>query len=351
MTCWLVSSRHADKLAGRTGTSRQTERGDHMLSREVIESICVRLQTGETVEESKLEVKQAWPTLKTASGKDNRAERMEFLKDLVAMANTPGPTGHIVYGVAKNGTLHDAPFRVCGLRDESELHGLAVKYVTFTPRCEVRGVEINNVTVSVLEVPPSLDKPHVIGLYETPSGQTVQNYVPVRKSTGIFPASKYDYEYMMYDRKNIEPDYAIEAFLAQAPVFVRMRDEAYLDLDVSLAFLNHGRRPIAIMSSELHIGSDLSEDMRSDTDFFCFAHFPESKAVQSVQDIRYLPVVVPANGVVTASLVYRIRRDSVFFSELEDSVSNKGALEFILSFTGLGGYNYRTGCLRGLLVK
>lgn len=327
------------------------ERDDHMLSPEAIEGICARLKAGETVEESKLDIKQAWPALKTMDGKDNRSQRMEFLKDLVAMANTPGPTGHIVYGVAKDGTLHDAPFGSCGLRDESQLHGLVVRYVTPPPRCEVRPLEMEHGVVSVLEVPPSLSKPHFIGLYETPSGQTRENYVPIRHLTSINPANPSDFEHMIYDRKNIEPDYAIEAFLAQAPVFVRMRDEAYLDLDVSLAFLNHGRRPIAIMSSELHIGSDLSEDMRSDTDFFCFAHFPESKAVQSVQDIRYLPVVVPANGVVTASLVYRIRRDSVFFSELEDSVSNKGALEFILSFTGLGGYNYRTGCLRGLLVK
>jgi hypothetical protein len=327
------------------------ERDDHMLSPEAIEGICARLKAGETVEESKLDIKQAWPALKTMDGKDNRSQRMEFLKDLVAMANTPGPTGHIVYGVAKDGTLHDAPFGSCGLRDESQLHGLVVRYVTPPPRCEVRPLEMEHGVVSVLEVPPSLSKPHFIGLYETPSGQTRENYVPIRHLTSINPANPSDFEHMIYDRKNIEPDYALEAFLAQAPVFIRMRDAAHLDLDITLALMNHGRRPVAIMSSALHLGSELSEDMRSDTGFPCFAYFLESKAVQSVQDIRYLPIVVPANGVVTASPVYRIRKDSALLPRLEDDARNRAAFEFTLSFTGLGGYSYRTDDLRGSLAK
>jgi hypothetical protein len=264
-----------------------------------------RLKAGQTVEDPKVELKRAWPKL-AGAGQDERTIS-EFLKDLVAIANTPGLTGYLIYGIdGKTGDLHEAALSQSGLRDQSELRGLVVKHVTRPVNFEVLETAVDGdsgkVNISVIAVRPSLDKPHVIGRYVPKSGQPIQNFVPVRKSTGIFPADKHDFEFMFYDRKNVEPEYALRIVTLDSGMIVNSRHTKdirakteEMDIHLQVAFENYGRRPIAVTESHLVLEPHGLLGMIRP----CSFHLDEYKenAGQPRVSIRDNWIIVPSNQI------------------------------------------------------
>lgn len=199
-------------------------------------------------EKRKLEFKREWYDLTNA----NRIE--EFCKDVAAMANTPGPDGFIVIGLGEDGTLTNSPILNCGLADASQITNIIIKRVRPSIQFEIHTItleEEGNKVISVIKIPPSLDKPHVIGKYKNH-----QNYIPIRNGVQVSPANHADLEYMFYDRKNIVPDYAL-GFLPIHGIpgagSKRKGTDTILVLTSRFILQNTGRNPIAIISANLFI--------------------------------------------------------------------------------------------------
>lgn len=69
----------------------------------------------------------------------------------------------------------------------------------------------NGKRVTVIEIPCSTNKPHVIKEYVTPKGKQIPMFIPIRKSTSINAANKYDLDSMYFERnKRIVVDYGLD---------------------------------------------------------------------------------------------------------------------------------------------
>src|SRR5689334_13018600 len=191
-------------------------------------------QNGATKENDKFDFKQEWYDLSTDQGKS------EFIKDTSSIANTFGPDGLIVIGFNdKTNTYHPAYFKDSRLRDVSELNKLINSKVKDGYDVIVHDFEVEGKPLSILQIPPSLSKPHVITLH-----RNEQNRIFVRKGTSTWPASKQDLELMFYDRKNIVPEYEIHCTYSVPSINATINDE--LAFKFYLHVENSGRRPVAI---------------------------------------------------------------------------------------------------------
>ncbi|MGB7291653.1 MAG: RNA-binding domain-containing protein [Thermodesulfobacteriota bacterium] len=65
------------------------------INAEYIRNLAKGFYKDEETERPKLDVKRKWYDL----SENNKRDVEEFCKDLAAMANTPGPEGHIIIGV------------------------------------------------------------------------------------------------------------------------------------------------------------------------------------------------------------------------------------------------------------
>ena len=86
----------------------------------------------------------------------------EFSKDLTVIANTPGPTGHLIIGInEKTGDLKNSPFSDSGLRDISDLHKIIVKCVDRQFDFEYSEINYEEdsqpVIIGIFIIPPSID--------------------------------------------------------------------------------------------------------------------------------------------------------------------------------------------------
>lgn len=217
----------------------------------IIESALSSSQQGQQIESDKIDFKRCWYDLKAPK------DINEFLKDTSSIANTVGLDGFIIIGFDdKLKTFHGAKFADCGLRDLTDIGNLIIKGVDNGFDINCYDININGNAMSVLHIPPSLDKPHVIRNYIKYDGNSQKpnpHRIFVRKSTATREASKYDIEMMFYDRKNIIPEYKLMAsvdfqdvVVGTVPFFTGGDLYEHIKLSLSLTFENAGRRPIAI---------------------------------------------------------------------------------------------------------
>jgi hypothetical protein len=149
------------------------------------------------------------------------------------------------------------------LRDSSELINLINKKVDRLFDLTSLDFEIAGKKLSVLHIPPSINKPHIIRLYQTfekdgSIKKEEENKVFVRKNSRVFPASKYDFELMYYDRKNIVPDYELYANYHPSTAVFNLHREDKLIMTIHLTIENTGRRPVAIstITIEIEVGAE-----------------------------------------------------------------------------------------------
>src|ERR1700752_1194056 len=113
-------------------------------------------------ENRKIEFKERWYDLTDLSGIN------EFLKDASAMANTFGPDGMIIVGYNdKTKSQTSATFKDSRLPDTSRIIDLINKRVDRLFEVDIIEIEINGIPTSIIHIPPSIDKPHVIRNYQT----------------------------------------------------------------------------------------------------------------------------------------------------------------------------------------
>lgn len=225
------------------------EREVHMLIKSYIDQALAGLEK----ENPKFDFKASWYSLK------NLVDINEFLKDTTSIANTVGPNGYIVIGFdAKAKKFMPSNFRDSGLRDSAEIINLINKRVDQLFTLNTLDIRVDGNDISVIEIPASLNKPHVIRNYQTfyPDGKInkeEENKIFVRKNSRIFPASKYDIALMYYDRKNITPEYELECYLNFNHSVYNIIHNERLCLDTHVTIENSGRRPVAISNIQFSV--------------------------------------------------------------------------------------------------
>lgn len=215
-------------------------------------------------ENPKFDFKRSWYDLKKPK------DINEFLKDTSSIANTIGPDGFIVIGFDdKRNEFYNSTFKASNLRDSSDLINLINSRVDRLFTINTVDININGNSLSVIHIPPSLDKPHVIRQYikfdkEGKVKQEEDNKIFVRRNSSSVSASKYDLELMYYDRKNIIPDYLLFGnFHVKASQFGKVNG-AITSFATHFTLENTGRRPLAISHIKLIVcefNPPLEEDM------------------------------------------------------------------------------------------
>ncbi|MDD8018872.1 MAG: ATP-binding protein [Bacteroidota bacterium] len=264
----------------------------------------VRLKNGEQVEESKLELKRQWPHFKSTSKDSLKVIQSEFLKDLVALANKPGPEGYLVFGIdGKTGEVFDSQFKQSGLKDIVELRQLVVKYVDLPVDFELIELQMIGKTISVLIVPPSVNKPHFITHYVTSKGIQIDNFIPIRKTTAVFPATRSDVELMYYDRKNVEPEYALNIFTYNPHISVN-GSQGVISVDFQMVFENYGRKPIVIVKSTMTIDAAPEAGIPRDV-VLSLTRYSEHSVQDRESFLSNRFLTVPSNQVATLMVKYQ----------------------------------------------
>ena len=217
-----------------------------------IDDLLLKIRAREVVEHEKLDIKREWYKLNTPEGSD------EFCKDISAIANTTSyEEGIIIIGVdEKKADLINSPFKMSGIKDESDLRGIVVKKVNRPPDYILEEISVNDgkkkpIKLCVIRIPPSYTKPHILKSYKKNS-----HYTPIRKGTSIHSATRDDYEIMFYDRTKFEPENRIEVNVYNPKLDFNSRklgEHHYISATAYLVLDNSGRRPATITGAKLDL--------------------------------------------------------------------------------------------------
>jgi Predicted transcriptional regulator containing an HTH domain and an uncharacterized domain shared with the mammalian protein Schlafen len=217
----------------------------------LVRTYIMQAKAGLEVENPKVDFKACWYNLTTAYGIN------EFVKDTSAIANTFGLDGFIIVGYdEKVKCLSNAKFLSCGLKNTSQIQDLINKKVDRLFDINIYDVVIDEIEICIIHIPPSIDKPHVIRLYQSfdKDGnikKVEDQKIFVRKGSTTRPAGKNDLELMYYDRKNIIPEYKILSSFKRDDFLINTNRVALIATP-HISFENLGRRPICISSIKLN---------------------------------------------------------------------------------------------------
>lgn len=185
-----------------------------------VESRLAIAAAGGSVEEIKLDLKKEWYKLRDDAGKKNELEISEFLKDVSAIANSyGGGDGYIIIGVKelkgnKGVEFFESNLTDSGYDDESDFINLLKSRID-----KVFNIQILDHTftideaerkVSIVYIPPSISKPHVVVEYRNRNNQVFKNEVFIRIGGTNEIASKADFDRMYLERPTIQTESEIE---------------------------------------------------------------------------------------------------------------------------------------------
>jgi len=280
-------------------------------------------------ENNKFDFKRQWYDLKSPNGIS------EFLKDTTAIANTFGLHGYIVIGFDdKAKEYFNSKFSNSGLKDKILLADLIIKHVDRLFTMDELDITIDGHSLSVIHIPPSIDKPHVIRSYKTFDKQEKEKIevqrIFVRNASGTKIASKYDIDLMYYDRKNIIPEFKllISCNLKIQYCFQFINNNGILSLNMRPTIENIGSRPVAISKMKFKIARHHGDE--------------EYEKICLVSNELWLTneIIIPSgdifNGMITFSLegnsfltappevdnILNSSRENLLFSPIEIYISN-----------------------------
>jgi Putative DNA-binding domain len=220
------------------------------------------LDGGSGIENNKMDFKREWHQLTEQDGQS------KFLVDVCAIVNSyGGGDGFLVIGYdEKSKIFHSSPFSITKLRDSSDLIGIIKRKVDRPFNLQLIEMEfidngINKSILSIIHIPPSLDKPHVIRNLFLESREHL-NEIFVRKGDRNDRASKADLDLMYAEKGNIIVDR--KALVGLRMSKFRFRSEAYYNgsritsnnnifLDTEFSLENLGYRTLAMNTVELKI--------------------------------------------------------------------------------------------------
>lgn len=255
-----------------------------------VKAFISQAQAGASIENPKFDFKRKWPDLQDSQGIST------FLRLVTSLANSVGPEGIVVYGFdEKSNEFHDAKFTDCGLKDTSQLNGLIVKRVDKAFILNCVDIDIEGHSLSVIQIPVSFDKPHVIKSYEkkSNSGPVKEDHrIFVRKGSASELATKYDLDLMYYDQKNFILDYDLRITSGSIGIFEK--DNKYR-FQMRYIIENTGRRIVGISKLEFQF----------EVEFFLPEIFnlsvvfgkPDDK--QYEETIKISPIIIRPNDIVS----------------------------------------------------
>lgn len=204
-------------------------------------------------ESPKVDFKAKWYDLK------HEEDINEFLKDSTSIANTPGLDGYIIIGFSdKKKEFTDSFFHDCNLKDSNELNGILIRRVDRSFNLACYDIKINNHNISVIHIPPSFDKPHVIRNYKK-GVREEQHRVFIRNGTSTRIANKYDLDFIAYDRKNNIPEYSLYMSMPESSLILNIDANRYIEAAAGIIIENNGYRPVAISEIKLELLSQNRE--------------------------------------------------------------------------------------------
>lgn len=224
------------------------------VKKKVEESIANSIQ-GLSQEKSKFDFKRQWYDFTTPKGIN------ELLKDTCAIANTPDGDGFIVFGFdEKNKKFHPARFSDSGLRDTSDLNGIVRSRVD--PEFEINILDFlyEDHPISVLHIPESANKPHVIKQFmrfskSDKEGRPEDHRIFIRKNTSVNCASRGDLDRMYRERYGELEDYEVDVSLDLAKTVINIHSGSLggqnLVIEGNFYFENRGKKSITISSMEV----------------------------------------------------------------------------------------------------
>jgi len=298
---------------------------------------------GQEVENNKFDFKREWYNLKENKGIN------EFLKDVTSIANSYGPDGFIVLGYdEKKQTFLSAVFSDNKLRDKSDIYGLITKRTSNVFDLNFIDIDYRNNPISVIHIPPSMDKPILIKEYQTFDSKgnlkkRESQKIFVRKNSGTYEASKHDLDLMYYDRKNIEPDYLINI----TPISIKRHSPGYGGKE-KMQFVcnveNLGRKPIAFHKYGLtiHTSNDEIFEYMADSIWresgksYTVGQFTEKVYASSVQDII---------------MDFKIKDKKIFVNDNELRVAKGEINEATICFYTTNGKEYFVDLKKSRLTK
>ncbi len=203
----------------------------------------------------KVEFKFKWYDLK------KEPEIMEFLKDVCSMVNAFGPDGYLIIGFDAKLGFNKSTIKDANIRDETEMIDLISSRVDRMFHLTVYDVIFEGHSLSVIHIPPSIDKPHVIPKYKTwdkKGNERIEEHkIWVRYGKSCRTASRNDLELMIYDRKNIFPEYKLIITLLKKDLLFSTVNTCTCVATIE----NVGTRPVAIeaVSFTLVFGDHLDD--------------------------------------------------------------------------------------------
>lgn len=248
------------------------------------------------IENPKIDFKRSWYNLKTAGG------IQEFLKDSTAIVNTIGPDGFIVIGYdEKTKTYRKSVFNKSKLRDTSDINGLITKHVSYPFEVNIYDEDIKGNKLSIIHIPPSIEKPHVIKLYKKIKGRKIkeyQNRIFIRKGTITTVANRYDLELMHYDKKNLNKPYQTHVYLRGFRdvnlTGVRISSKAFLTIE------NLGFRPLAICKMKIRLIMSDNTELN-----FTGATLKNLNGASKNSSLSVNPLVIGANSILNFAVEFR----------------------------------------------
>jgi hypothetical protein len=222
----------------------------------IVQAYIDQAMAGIEKENPKLDFKRGWYDL------TNEIEGNEFIKDASAIANTPGLDGFIIIGFdEKTNELFSTKFSDSKLKNSNELMGYINKRVDRAFQVSYFNLLINEHFLSVLHIPPSFDKPHVIRNYQN-NKREEQHRVFIRNGSSTRIANKYDLDFIAYDRKNLMPEYSLHISSSQKLNNLNWISSEYkIKCDSFLTIENNGLRPVAINEISLNFYYDIDQQM------------------------------------------------------------------------------------------
>jgi hypothetical protein len=232
-------------------------------------------------ENIKFDFKLKWYALK----EETKKELMDFLKDVSAIANTPGLDGVIAIGFSdKDKTFQDTILKDSGAKDSNEINGLISSNIDRAFDINVWDTTIDGHKLSIIHIPPSITKPHVLRnvIIRNNKGEirNEEHRIYIRRNTSNSLATKSDLDSMYYDNRNIVPDYEVYVH-ADKNQGVFNSAAAELGYSIPIVIENTGRRAIAIKRIEITFDIKAFNKIES-LIFFLDPQFNES--------------VIPSNG-------------------------------------------------------
>ncbi|WP_312124509.1 AlbA family DNA-binding domain-containing protein [Lysinibacillus boronitolerans] len=210
------------------------------------------IKTGGKIEDPKLDIKKEWWDFSDDKG------AFEFVKDTTALANTPGKNGYIIIGIdEKTGEVYNAPFPTQNkYNDQTKLGNLIFSKVQEPFTVEFYSYSIENKNVVVVEIKESHNKPHIIKNHKTKKNYDIQNFIPIRKSTGTYAADKFEIDAMYYNKNLSVPNYKLDLYIAKETVTSEQKYRLERGFFINVSILNTGQRTNIITSGELTLFSD-----------------------------------------------------------------------------------------------